>query len=150
MRINLNFQFDLMYIPGIPWLGHADQYRWLQVICQIGVFAGRSSLSFFSFDELWLLNLLILTNAAYCVFQAMYRTVPIIWVIFVFVFFEGFTSGAAYVNAYHRISNEIPTQYKTFAVCLTSIGPTTGIIIAGFFGIHLHNLICELPAPEVS
>lgn len=138
-----------MYIPDIPWLGHADQYRWLQVICQIGVFVGRSSLTFFSFNELWLLNLLILTNAAYCVFQALYMTIPIIWIIFIFVFFEGFTSGASYVNAYHRISLEIPTQYKTFAVCLTSIGPTTGIIIAGFLAIPLHNVICKMPAPNI-
>lgn len=134
-----------MYIPDIPWLGHADQYRWLQVICQVGVFAGRSSLTFFSFNELWLLNLLIFSNVAYCTYQALYMISPWIWLIFIAVFFEGFTSGCSYVNAYHRISNEIPTQYKTFAVCLTSIGPTTGIIIAGFLAIPIHNEICKMP-----
>ena len=137
-----------MYIPGIAWLGHADQYRWLQVICQIGVFVGRSSLTFFSVHKLWLLNIFILSNAVYCTFQAIYMTLPIIWIIFIFVFFEGCTSGCSYVNAYHRIANEIPTQYKTFAVCLTSIGPTTGVIIAGYLAIPLHDFICKMPAPH--
>lgn len=141
------FQFDLLYIPNISWLGAADQYRWLQVICQIGVFMGRTSLTFISIKQLWLLNLLILVNAIYCTFQAIYMIVPIIWLIFIFVFFEGFTSGCTYVNAYHRIANEIPAQYKTFAVCLASIGPTTGIIIAGFTAIPIHNVICKLPSP---
>lgn len=138
-----------MYIPGIPWLGHADQYRWYQVICQIGVFMGRSSLTFISINSLWLLNIIILLIAANCTFQAIYMTLPIIWIIFIFTFFEGFTSGMQYVNAYHRISNEIPTQYKTFAVCLASIGPTTGIIFAGFLAIPLHNVICKMPAPNI-
>lgn len=149
MLIPVYFQFDLMYIPGIAWMGHDDQYRWLQVICQIGVFAGRSSLTFISINSLWLLNILIMSNAVYCTFQAIYMTLPIIWAIFTFAFFEGFTSGCTYVNAYHRISSEIPTQYKTFAVCLTSIGPTTGNIIAGFVAIPVHNVICKMPAPNI-
>lgn len=123
------------------------RFIFLQVISQIGAFFGRSSLSYIPIDEIWPLNLLIATFTMYFAFEAIFMTVPIIWVIFIFVFFVGFTSGCTLLNVYYRLTNETPARYQVFALCSASMGISVGVITAAGLAIPIHSAICKLPAP---
>jgi len=51
------FQFELVYFEKI-WLTHSEQYRWYQVIYQLGVFISRTSVSLFPIEKIWILTIL--------------------------------------------------------------------------------------------
>lgn len=137
---------DVIYFPHI-WLDQASQYRWLQVIYQVGVFVSRSSLSCFQTNQIWLMSILQFVNAIYFLAQAVFMTVPTIWIVFIIVFWEGLLGGCCYVNTYNRLSKELPIQYKSFGMGLTTIGQSSGIVAAGLMTIPLHRWICQTPAP---
>jgi len=58
------FQFELVYFEKI-WLTHSEQYRWYQVIYQLGVFISRTSVNIFPIEKIWILT--ILQVSLYCV-----------------------------------------------------------------------------------
>lgn len=96
-----SFQFDLIFFPNI-WLDHSKQYQYLQITYQIGVFVSRSSLAFFTTNALWMMALLQFVNVLYFTFQAIFLTVPSIYIVFVITFWEGLLGGAAYANTLNR------------------------------------------------
>lgn len=51
------FQFELVYFENI-WLTHAEQYRWYQVLYQLGVFISRTSVNLFPIEKIWILTIL--------------------------------------------------------------------------------------------
>lgn len=55
---HFNFlQYELIQFDGI-WLTHAEQYRWLQVDYQIGVFISRSSVNLVTINKIWIMAVL--------------------------------------------------------------------------------------------
>lgn len=97
--------------------------------------------------KLWLLNIIEMLNVTYFIFQAIFMTLPVIWINFAVAFWEGFISGYACACAFCRVGDEVSVQYKGFGMSLTTIGPSIGIVISGFLSIPLHNIICKMPAP---
>lgn len=83
--------------------------------------------------------------ATYFFFEAIYLFTPSILIIFVIIFIEGFQGGLAYVNTYYRMTQEVPQNYKAFAMNIVPMGDTFGIMAAGFLAIRVHNWICQLP-----
>ncbi|XP_066997902.2 battenin isoform X2 [Anabrus simplex] len=136
--------FELVYYPNI-WIDHKEQYRWLQLDYQIGVFISRSSASFITIQKIWLLALLQFVNVLLFVFEVLYFYIPSIWVVFVIVLWEGTLGGAAYVNTYYRISKEVLPAKREFSLSITTIADAVGIGIAGVLAIPVHNIICDLP-----
>lgn len=120
-----------------------------QVIGQIGGLFGRSSLSYIdiSIDEVWPLNLLMGSFMLYFVYEAIFMTVPIIWIIFIFVFFVGFVSGCTVLSVFYRLTNETPAKHQVFAMCSVSNGLTVGVLTAATVAIPIHNAICRTPSP---
>lgn len=55
------------------WLTHAEQYRWLQVDYQIGVFVSRSSVNLVAINKIWIMAVLQVTSRRIASFPA---TVP--------------------------------------------------------------------------
>lgn len=98
--------FELTYFPNI-WLTHSEQYRWLQVVYQIGVFLSRSSVNLFVVHKLWLLAVFQFLNVIFFTFEVIYLFVPTIWIIFAVVLWEGLLGGAAYVNTFYKMSVEV-------------------------------------------
>ncbi|XP_055687173.1 battenin [Lutzomyia longipalpis] len=136
--------FELVYFPGI-WLDKANQYRWLQVDYQIGVFISRSSVNLVSFRRVWIMAVLQLINVIFFLFEVFYFFSPSIWLIFAVVFWEGLLGGGAYVNTFYRMSIELSPNRKAFAISVTSVSDSVGIALAGLAAIPTHNAICRLP-----
>ncbi|XP_031783320.1 battenin isoform X2 [Nasonia vitripennis] len=134
-------QFDNTFI------GHADQYRWLQTDYQIGVFLSRSSVNFISINKIWLMSVLQLANVVLLTFEAVYWYIPNIWIVFALVLWEGLLGGAAYVNTFYRMSKEVPWEQREVSMGIASMADSIGIALAGWASMPVHNAICKLPSP---
>jgi battenin len=83
--------------------------------------------------------------ASFFLAEAIFLFIPNISIIFAMVFLEGLQGGLAYVNTYYRMSREVPSAHKQFAMNIVASSDSVGIILAGFLAIPTHNWICQLP-----
>ncbi|XP_058789347.1 battenin [Phymastichus coffea] len=138
--------YELIEFRGI-FLNHCDQYRWLQVDYQIGVFFSRSSVNFISIDKIWVMSVLQLVNVFLLTFEALYYYIPSIWIVFAIVLWEGLLGGAAYVNTFYKMTKKIPWEQREAALGIASMADSVGILVAGWLSMPVHNMICKLPLP---
>ncbi|XP_064631993.1 battenin-like isoform X2 [Lineus longissimus] len=135
---------ELLYFPNETWLSQNEQYRWYQVIYQLGVFFSRSSVNLVKINKLWILPILQFLNIVLLMFQIFYQFIPSIWIVFVIILYEGLLGGAAYVNTFYKISEEVVHEHREYSIGVASVGDSFGIMIAGFASIPVHNFLCSL------
>ncbi|EYC39589.1 hypothetical protein Y032_0650g1134 [Ancylostoma ceylanicum] len=128
-------------------IGPQSQYRWYQVLYQVGVFVSRSSSDVIALpgEVLPLLALLQVLNATVLYFEALNRFMSHILLLMCVIVYEGLLGGASYVNTFRVIHEEVPADRKEFSMGFVSISDTFGILLAGFTAIPVHNIICEQP-----
>ena len=139
--------YELVYFPGI-FLDHSQQYRWFQLTYQVGVLISRSSLGFIVIKRIYLMSIFQGVNVLIFTFQAIFWLLPPtygIYLIFLFILWEGLLGGAAYVNTFHRISQESIDREREFSLGISSLADSTAIGLAGVVALPLHNWICNLP-----
>ncbi|KAK0058494.1 battenin [Biomphalaria pfeifferi] len=134
---------EFLYFNG-QWLSKSEQYRWYQVDYQIGVFISRSSVNLLHIKKLWILPVLQFANMILLLCQVFYRFIPNIWIVFVIVLWEGLLGGAAYVNTFFRITNDIAPENKEYSIAIVAMADSFGISAAGAAAIPSHNAICGL------
>ncbi|XP_078309787.1 battenin-like [Crassostrea virginica] len=135
--------YELLYFNDI-WLSEKEQYRWYQVDYQLGVFISRSSVNVFKINKLWTLPVLQCANVVILTAQVFLRFIPNIWIVFALVLFEGLLGGAAFVNTFYKISEDIEAEFKEFSLAAATIADSFGISLAGVISIPTHNHICSL------
>lgn len=144
--------FELLYQGdthlGKLTIGHGEQYRILQVVYQVGVFISRSSVSLIHFKHFWVLALLQVANFAFLFCESLYWFIPSFWITFVIILYEGLLGGGVYVNAFYAIAKQVPEVHREFSMGLASVADSTGITVAGFVSLFIHNYICGVPAPH--
>ncbi|KAK3799217.1 hypothetical protein RRG08_054344 [Elysia crispata] len=134
---------ELLYFNGL-FLSSKEQYRWYQVDYQVGVFISRSSVNFLKINRLWSLPVLQFANLVLLFLQVFYRFIPSFWIILAIVLWEGLLGGAAYVNTFYKLTNEIKSEHKEFCIGVATLGDSIGIAVAGIVAIPTHNAICRL------
>ncbi|XP_077499898.1 CLN3 lysosomal/endosomal transmembrane protein, battenin isoform X3 [Amblyomma americanum] len=125
-------------------LTHKEQYRWLQVMYQVGVLISRSSVNFIQIRKLWLLPLLQFANMVFILSEAYFLFLPSFWIVVVVVLYEGLLGGAAYVNTFYRISKDVAPQHREFSLRIASLADSTGIALAGAIALPVHDAMCLL------
>ncbi|XP_014457025.1 battenin isoform X1 [Alligator mississippiensis] len=137
--------FELLYFPRSR-LTHPQQYRWYQLLYQLGVFISRSSLRCVQLRATWVLALLQCVNLVVLTAAVAFRFLPGIAVAFVVVLYEGLLGGAAYVNTFHNIALEVPARREQeFALGAACMADTLGISLAGAAALPAHDYFCRLP-----
>ncbi|VDK46294.1 unnamed protein product [Anisakis simplex] len=131
-------------------LSRSSQYRWYQVIYQLGVFISRSSINVFRLPHwaLVLIAVLQLLNAVLFLLDSLYFFIPHIGIIFALILFEGLFGGTSYVNTFDHIHRSMPPDVREYSLSISSLGDSIGIVIAGFIAIPLHNWICSTSLPS--
>ncbi|CAJ0580053.1 unnamed protein product, partial [Mesorhabditis spiculigera] len=126
-------------------LSKGSQYRWYQVLYQVGVFISRSSVRFIELPQkvLYLLPILQLANAVLFYIEARYAFVPHIWIVFAVILMEGLYGGSSYVNTFNHIHKHVPVDVREYSLSIASLADSIGIVGAAFTGILLHNNICD-------
>nr|CAD7411867.1 unnamed protein product [Timema cristinae] len=107
-------------------LSHSEQYRWLQVLYQVGVFVSRSSVNIIKIHQIWLM----------CLLQA-----------------HAHIYSAVIGSPYKRVRRKlkfgnfygVSEDKREFSMGITSLADAVGIALAGFISIPVHNLLCQLP-----
>ncbi|XP_969480.1 battenin-like [Tribolium castaneum] len=141
--------FELIHFKNTR-LSPDDQYRWLQVIYQVGVFISRSSANLFYIKQIWIMSVLQAVNVAIFTTEVIYFYLPNFWIVVALTLWEGLLGGAAYVNTYYRIRNEVKEEMHQFSMAITSFSDSIGISLAGIVAVYAHNAICDLPMPKHS
>lgn len=139
--------YELVEFKDI-WLTHSEQYRWLQVDYQIGVFISRSSVNIVSINKIWIMSVLQFVNVLILLFETLYYFMPNIWIVFALVLWEGLLGGGAYVNTFYKMSIEIPKEDRETSLGIGSMADSIGIALAGWLSMPVHNAICKLPQPK--
>lgn len=132
---------ELIYWNRI-WLTPSEQYRWYQVDYQLGVFISRSSVNIFPIKKIWILAVLQNVNLVILLCEAYFHFLPSVWIMFLIVLYEGLLGGACYVNAFYRISQEVPPKHREFSMGVTSMADSCGIALAGATALPTHNALC--------
>ncbi|KAE9415263.1 hypothetical protein Angca_003614, partial [Angiostrongylus cantonensis] len=124
----------------------ASQYRWYQVLYQVGVFVSRSSIKIVQLNMLTiaLMPILQLLNTAFFMFNAIYAFVPNFAIVCVIVFYEGLIGGGSYVNTFHHIHKKVDPSTREFALSTVSLADSFGILLAALVSIPVHNAICAM------
>ena len=138
--------FGLLYFPD-TFLSHSQQYRWYQLTYQLGVLVSRSSLVCLVITRIWILSLLQGLTAAILCFQAVTWSLSGdsgLVLVFLVIFWEGLLGGAAYVNTFHRISEESEERSREFSLGITSVSDSLAVALAGIVALPLHNIICDM------
>ncbi|KAH7693467.1 CRE-CLN-3.3 protein [Aphelenchoides avenae] len=127
-------------------LSRPSQYRWYQVLYQLGVLISRSSVNIIALPStvMYLLPVLQAVNTILFFFNAVYFFIPHIAIIFVIIVFEGLLGGASYVNTFDKIHKNVDPSVKEYCLSVASMADSAGIVISGFVSIPLHNYICTL------
>ncbi|CAI2353754.1 unnamed protein product [Caenorhabditis sp. 36 PRJEB53466] len=128
----------------------SSQYRWYQVLYQLGVFISRSSVKFFEMPLwlIWCLPILQCANMIFFFFEAVYWFTPTIIIIFVLIVFEGLLGGSAYVNTYNKIHKKVNPDVREYSLSAASMGNSLGTNIAAFLSIPLYNWVCGMGVPH--
>lgn len=134
--------FELIAFDG-EFLDKKEQYRWLQVDYQIGVFISRSSVNLLYVKHIWIMSVFQAINVVLFTTQAIYSYIPAFWIILILTLWEGLLGGSAYVNTFYKISKDVPEEDKQFSMATTSFADTIGITLAGVLAIVAHNEICD-------
>ncbi|KAJ8981481.1 hypothetical protein NQ317_007007 [Molorchus minor] len=126
-------------------LTQQEQYRWLQVTYQVGVFISRSSVNLFHIPQTWTMAVFQGINVVIFTTEVIYYYIPNFYIVVALVLWEGLLGGSSYVNTFYRISNEVAEENKQFSMAITTFGDSIGIALAGVLAIYAHNKICDLP-----
>ncbi|KAL7072347.1 hypothetical protein ACQ4LE_008513 [Meloidogyne hapla] len=128
-------------------LSPMQQYRWYQVLYQLGVFISRSSVKLFPIRASLLptLALLQILNAFLLFFESLngLAHLPHIILLMFIIFYEGLLGGAAYVNTFSAIHRTVSKANREFCISFATIADSLGIVLAGFSSIYAHNFICD-------
>jgi battenin len=136
--------FELLYFKDAFLKEHKSQYRWYSVIYQLGVFISRSSIRWVKIKFLPIFPILQILNVCIALSQIFLGYLPSIWFVFVLILWEGLVAGSCYVNAFNRVSIEIPKENREFSIAFTSFANSVGVALSGAVSIPVHNAICEL------
>ncbi|CAH8592257.1 unnamed protein product [Heterobilharzia americana] len=134
--------FELLYFEN-SHLTAPEQYRWYQVVYQLGVFISRSSVSIIQIRTTWPMSLLQAGNFVICLLQVIYFNIPHIWIMFIVIFYEGCLGGLTYVNTFYNIIQRAPIVYREYTMAMAAVSDSIGITGAGFLAIPLHNWLCD-------
>ena len=133
-----------------------NSYVVLNLMYQFGTLLSRSSLSLFKVKYIEIITVLQLINFVFWLVQGTIHFVqgyPIIWVLFVHMFYVGVVGGFSYVNGFYLVLHDekIPTKDREFCMSLTSFSGSFGIVASSLFIILLDNTLWKIsPTPAFS
>lgn len=143
--INTSVYFALLYpLKATPFSSSDDHYRTYSALYQVGVFLSRTFgrrvapvRNGWWFAILQILMLVILS----C--EVVFNYIGTIYVIFILILIEGLLGGAAYVNTYCNISENVDRKNLEFSMAVTGIADSSGIGLAALTSLAFEPYLCQ-------
>ncbi|KAJ1922067.1 battenin CLN3 protein [Tieghemiomyces parasiticus] len=140
--VNPTVLFPLSDSRFYPFHRLKDHYVYYQALYQIGVFISRSSVHYFPVRHLWYPSGLQVIMLAVMISQSLGSWLPSVWWVFALIFIEGLLGGSTYVNAFLNIRQDVPVNYREFALGAVGVGDGIGITLAGLTALWLEPSLC--------
>lgn len=130
-----------------------DFFEYSNWMYQAGVFLSRSSGTLFVAPMLllWIMPVLQVLNVGfYWVIAASQQDhedhVGVYSPVFLYAtaLYTGLLGGAVYCHGYLRICNDLPLQYREFALSATSVAESLGIVVADAFGLVIQACLYHI------
>lgn len=109
----------------------------------VGVFISRSSGSIFRIHRLYIPSLLQCLNLVIFIYQSLYVILPNVYIIMVLVFYEGLLGGAAYVNTFMKVAEDMPASNREFAMGAVGLSDSAGVVCAALISLFLEKALCH-------
>ncbi|OUM54428.1 hypothetical protein BVG19_g3816 [[Candida] boidinii] len=142
--INQGISPTLLFpIEELPFKQYRDAYVTYGTLYQLGVFISRSSGSFIRINNLYMPAISQILNCIICILQALYVIFPNIYILFLLMFYEGLLGGAAYVNTFMLLREQVSPTEREFALGAVGISDSAGIVIAAIISIQIEPRLCQ-------
>ncbi|CAK9438434.1 uncharacterized protein LODBEIA_P26580 [Lodderomyces beijingensis] len=137
--------FPLDELPHWLFASYRDIYVVYNFLYQLGVFISRTSVTFgIRIRHLYLLSILQAINVVITLVQSVYDfPFTKIWLLLALIIYEGLLGGAAYVNTFVSVREQVPQSQREFCMGSVSISDSLGIVLAGLINWWLEPTLCD-------
>lgn len=143
--INSSVYFALYYpLENTPFRTNEDHYRTYSALYQVGVFLSRT------FGR----RIAPVRNGwVFVIFQALifvilsgeviFSVINQVFIVFGLILIEGLLGGAAYVNTYCNISEQVERRHLEFSMAVTGVADSSGIALAALTSLFYEPFLCN-------
>lgn len=143
--INQSVYFALFYpLAETPFKRYNDHYDTYNAFYQLGVFISRTfGRRLFPVKHVWIFAVLQMAMLLVMSGELFYSYLNNIYAVLVLVVVEGLLGGAAYVNTFCNIREDVPKEATEFSMAFTGIADSLGIALAGVFCLVYEPFLCS-------
>ncbi|PJF18152.1 Protein BTN [Paramicrosporidium saccamoebae] len=142
--INQGVFFSLFYpLEGTPFKHYNDHYKTYSAIYQIGVFISRTFGRLVPVSNSWIFAILQCVMLVLLSCEVVFSYIGQIWIIFAMILLEGLLGGAAYVNTFCNITEQVDPSNLEFSMAFAGIADSSGIGLAGFTCLFFEPFLCQ-------
>jgi battenin len=142
--INQGVFFSLLYpLERTPFKHYNDHYKTYSTIYQVGVFISRSFGRLIPVANGWIFAILQCVMLALLSCEVVFSYIDHVWIVFGMILFEGLLGGAAYVNTFCNITEQVDPSNLEFSMAFTGIADSSGIGLAGFTCLFFEPFLCQ-------
>jgi len=141
--INNSIYFSLFFpLEETPFTQYRQHYPTYSALYQTGVFLSRTLARTLPITNGWTFAGMQAVMLAFLSVETVYGVVANVYVIFALILVEGLLGGAAYVNTFCNISEEVLKEQVEFSMAFTGVADSTGISLAGLTCLLYEPFLC--------
>lgn len=125
------------------FMDHESQFRWFQVVYQIGLFVSRTLGTLLPIQSVWWMTIAQFMNVLYFTFEVTYYHSTSIWTIFALIFLVGAAGGLSFVHTFWKLAKQLPQSHQEFGLGMLTIAESIGVALGGVISIPIHNILCK-------
>lgn len=91
----------------------------------------------------WILSAVLLGLFIFLTLTSWYRFLHSVWIVLLLIFNMGLLAGSLYLNTFLVVTGGDDVQGKAFSRAFLSLGPSTGVLMAGLVGLVLEPTLRE-------
>jgi battenin len=124
--------------------GNSDAtFRYFNTLANLGIFMSQSSVSLYSIQRLWILPCFQILILILVLVQILLPS-PSFYIVACLSLAAGLVGGAAVVNTYYRIRQDIPPERQALHMEAAIFANELASAVAGLVSIPSHSFICGI------
>ena len=149
--LTLNGVVTTLAFPNSPF-DPRNHFVYYACVFMIGECIGRSYITLLLllnskctpvFTKTWILSTMLLSLFIFLTLASWYRFLHSVWVVLLLIFIVGLLAGSLYLNTFLMAPGTDDVQGKAFSRAFLSVGPSTGVLLAGLVGLVLEPTLRE-------
>lgn len=149
--LTLNGVVTTLAFPHSPF-DPRNHFVYYACVFMIGECIGRSYISLMLLlnskctpviAKTWILSIVLLSLFIFFTLASWYRFLHSVWVVLFLIFMVGLLAGSLYLNTFLMALGSDDVEGKAFSRAFLSVGPSTGVLLAGLVGLVLEPALRE-------